>query len=196
MVMPFDETSCSASASISDTSTDGKEASAGDEMMRVSEREWLRFLGGVSSVSFLVDDSGKESEGDSIGDTDVPPSFEELSSCIAKPERAAIRSSASVSVFGGSSRICSHPTGGDPGGLIRKFLSVTGTGRREELASEFCLVLASMLSGVDGPKYTRSSVLNHSMSFQSLIEIHKTQRREHTSGCARANPLGCHRRPL
>ena len=37
-----------------------------------------------------------------------------------------IRSLASGVEFGGSSRICSQPTGGDPGGEIRKFFSTVG----------------------------------------------------------------------
>lgn len=44
--------------------------------------------------------------------------------------RALTRSSARVSRLGGSSRIDSHPTGGEPGGEMRKFLSVWGTSRR------------------------------------------------------------------
>lgn len=43
--------------------------------------------------------------------------------------RARIRSSARVLVFGGSSRMGSQPTGGDPGGLMRKLRSVVGTGK-------------------------------------------------------------------
>lgn len=44
-----------------------------------------------------------------------------------KASNAFIKSSAKVSLFGGSSLIGSHPTGGLPGGEIKKFLSVDGT---------------------------------------------------------------------
>jgi hypothetical protein len=37
-----------------------------------------------------------------------------------------MRSSARGAEFGGSSRICSQPMGGDPGGEIRKFFSIGG----------------------------------------------------------------------
>ena len=40
-----------------------------------------------------------------------------------------MRSFAKGVEFGGSSRICSQPTGGDPGGEMRKFFSWAG-GRR------------------------------------------------------------------
>jgi hypothetical protein len=43
--------------------------------------------------------------------------------------RAAMRSSASGATFGGSSATCSQPTGGEPGGEMRKFFS-RGGGRR------------------------------------------------------------------
>jgi hypothetical protein len=41
-----------------------------------------------------------------------------------------MRSSARGATFGGSSRICSQPIGGDPGGEMRKFFSIAG-GRRK-----------------------------------------------------------------
>lgn len=53
--------------------------------------------------------------------------------------RARMRSSASVTVLGGSSLICSQPTGGLPGGLMRKFLSVTGTGKCFSLAADLSI---------------------------------------------------------
>lgn len=50
-------------------------------------------------------------------------------SCIFNLRSATMRSSARGVAFGGSSRICSQPMGGDPGGDIRKFFSIGG-GRR------------------------------------------------------------------
>ena len=67
--------------------------------------------------------------GDSSGGASAPSSCGHENLSTANPSRALARSAASVSAFGGSSRICSQPTGGDPGGEIRKFLSVSGTGR-------------------------------------------------------------------
>ena len=47
-------------------------------------------------------------------------------SCVCSLRSAAIKSSASGVALGGSSLTCSQPTGGDPGGDIRKFFSTAG----------------------------------------------------------------------
>lgn len=62
--------------------------------------------------------------------------------------KAATRSSASVSVFGGSSTIGSQPTGGEPGGEIKKFFSIPGT-LKWRLSSSFPVI------GVGGREKTR-----------------------------------------
>jgi hypothetical protein len=56
-----------------------------------------------------------------------PPGFALVVSCNLCS--AAMRSSASGRALGGSSVTCSHPMGGEPGGEMRKFLSIAG-GRR------------------------------------------------------------------
>lgn len=68
--------------------------------------------------------------------------------------RATMRSSASGVGFGGSSLIGSQPTGGDPGGEIKKFFSIAG-GRR------YCSsAMAEKLSnrGFGAARYTRNMV--------------------------------------
>jgi hypothetical protein len=58
-----------------------------------------------------------------------PPDAAPATSCSLRS--AVMRSSASGAAFGGSSTTCSQPTGGEPGGEIRKFFSIAG-GRRCE----------------------------------------------------------------
>ena len=69
--------------------------------------------------------------------------------------RAAMRSSARGEWLGGSSTICSHPTGGDPGGEIRKFFSSLGGRSRSGLSS--------CSRGVGSARKTRNSVAGLSM---------------------------------
>lgn len=67
---------------------------------------------------------------------------------------ALMRSSARGAAFGGSSLIGSQPTGGEPGGEIRKFFSSSGGRRkllREELGEDGSI-------GVGSARYTRSVV--------------------------------------
>lgn len=87
----------------------------------------------------------------------IRPSSSCPSSSSTRVERlssALARSSAKVSMLGGSSRICSQPTGGEPGGEMRKFLSVSGTGRWSRYRR-----FRSISRGVGSPRYTRSVAL-------------------------------------
>ena len=81
----------------------------------------------VSSASSTYTPTPTPSSGSS--NTSLPPRRSRSWSF----RNAAIRSSASVALFGGSSRICSQPTGGDPGGDIKKFLSSGGGFRKLSL---------------------------------------------------------------
>lgn len=71
-----------------------------------------------------------------------------------------MRSSARGAELGGSSTVCSQPTGGEPGGEIRKFFSIAGgwrwNGDLEELDD-------SDIMGVGSARNTRSvaSGLSH-----------------------------------
>lgn len=63
------------------------------------------------------------------------PCLPRLSRSICSLLRATIKSSARGVLFGGSSRICSQPTGGEPGGEMRKFFSSAGGRSRSGLAN-------------------------------------------------------------
>lgn len=85
--------------------------------------------------------------------------------------RAAIRSSASGVAFGGSSTMGSQPTGGEPGGEMRKFLS--SFGGRSKLASGTVLSEVRSMMGLGSARYTRkatSDLVRVQKSVRSYIE--------------------------
>ena len=97
-----------------------------------------------------------------------------------------MRSSARGVSFGGSSRMGSQPTGGEPGGEMRKLRSTVG-GRRwkgENFFVPFGVEVEEDAMGVGSARYTRNVVL----------ELVKNQKRSSTSAVeeltGRPNPPG------
>lgn len=117
----------------------GKGLNCADGFMR-PRRPWLQWL--VSSCSSDVWVSSLQSSTKilmptpSSGSISTSTPFLPMSSCSnCSFFRAIIRSSARGVLLGGSSRICSQPTGGEPGGDMRKFFSSAGGRRRFGLSS-------------------------------------------------------------
>lgn len=75
-----------------------------------------------------------------------------------------MRSSASGVAFGGSSLIGSQPTGGDPGGEMRKFFSMAG-GRRYWSSA---MALKLSMIGLGEERYTLNVVSSLKKSFTMI----------------------------
>jgi hypothetical protein len=109
---------------------------------------------------------------------------------------AAMRSSASGKALGGSSTTCSHPTGGEPGGEMRKFFSIAG-GRR--------WVPSGGVTGVGSARKTRRTkaglkaresehgVVWYAGGRHTSLESHRSPTRRNTSWLRQHCPL-IHRR--
>ena len=79
----------------------------------------------------------------------------------ARLSRARCKSSARVTEFGASSVMGSQPSGGEPGGEMRKFLSDSGGARWNEAGSGFI--------GVKGSEYSRRMILGISGLVRTLL---------------------------
>jgi hypothetical protein len=90
-------------------------------------------------------------------------------SCTWRSLSALIRSSASGAAFGGSSLIGSQPTGGDPGGEMRKFLSIAGGRKKLASGTDWPKLV---IKGLGSALYTRKIVCDMSEVPRRIIGSH------------------------